>query len=112
MSVLGETRRMMMAPVAEGLMALALGTLVLAGRAVAAVDRALNAWSDAREARHALAQLGSLDDHMLQDIGITRADVRDAASAPLGADPTRLLALRVTERRAARYLARRDQRTH
>lgn len=57
------------------------------------------------ERRQVMADLAHLDDHMLRDLGVTRADVRDAAAAPLFEDPTQLLVLRARERRAAERLA-------
>ncbi|WP_341987520.1 DUF1127 domain-containing protein [Azorhizobium sp. AG788] len=54
--------------------------------------------------RRELALLGSLNDHMLKDIGIDRSDLRDAASQPLWADPTQILVSRSVERRAAHLL--------
>jgi uncharacterized protein YjiS (DUF1127 family) len=57
----------------------------------------------ARAQRHRQArQLAGLDRHMLADIGITGADVRDAFSAPLWEDPTALLRERAIERRMNR----------
>ena len=52
--------------------------------------------------RRAAASLGSLDDRMLADIGITRSDLRDAYSEPLWHDPTDVLAWRAAERRRTR----------
>ncbi len=54
--------------------------------------------------RRELAALGSLNDHMLKDMGIDRSDLRDAASQPLWADPTQILVSRSVERRAAHLL--------
>ncbi|MCJ8145003.1 DUF1127 domain-containing protein [Ancylobacter sp. A5.8] len=52
--------------------------------------------------RHTISQLGQFDDRMLKDIGLTRADLRDAASGPLWQDPTAVLVVRAVERRANR----------
>ena len=52
--------------------------------------------------------LAGLDRHMLADIGITRADLRDAFSAPFWEDPTALLRERALERRVNRVHAARD----
>ena len=52
--------------------------------------------------RNEAAMLGSFDDRMLADIGLTRSDVRDAYSEPLWRDPTTILASRVHERRLNR----------
>ncbi len=101
MSVYGETRRIMTAPVGGALAAL----VVLA---VAGVRQGVEAAANLRrtlEHRRVISQLAGLDDHMLRDIGITRADLRDAAAEPLRADPTRVLVLRNTERRVAQRLS-------
>src|SRR5262245_66329074 len=45
----------------------------------------------ARRHRREANLLAGLDRHMLADIGITRADVRDAFSEPVWGDPTALL---------------------
>ncbi|MFG1429556.1 DUF1127 domain-containing protein [Xanthobacter sp. V2C-8] len=82
--------------------------MAAAGRAAAWAVTGLAAMARTIEHRRVMARLGALEDHMLRDIGITRADVRDAVSAPLGADPTRVLVLRATERRAARRLLCRE----
>lgn len=49
--------------------------------------------------------LASFDDHMLADIGLTRADLHDAISEPRWRDPTMLLDLRRHERLARRHVA-------
>jgi uncharacterized protein YjiS (DUF1127 family) len=56
--------------------------------------------------RRVARQLAGLDRHMLADIGITRADVRDAFSEPFWEDPTALLNERAIERRMNRAIAR------
>ena len=53
-----------------------------------------------RRAAHTLARF---DDRMLADIGLTRADVRDAYAESLWHDPTNLLRARALERRLARH---------
>jgi uncharacterized protein YjiS (DUF1127 family) len=53
----------------------------------------------ARTHRREARVLAGLDRHMLADIGITRADLRDAFSAPFWEDPTVLLNERSGERR-------------
>ena len=53
----------------------------------------------ARRHRREASVLASLDRRMLADIGITRADVRDAFSEPFWDDPTALLRERALERR-------------
>jgi len=45
--------------------------------------------------RAAVRSLGDLDDYLLADIGLTRADLREAIAVPLTDDPSRLLAARV-----------------
>lgn len=100
MSVYGETRRTMTAPVSG-----AVATLVLL--AASAIGQGAKAAAHLRRAlqrRRVITQLAQLDDHMLRDIGLTRGDLRDAAAAPMGADPTQVLVLRTTERRVAQRL--------
>jgi uncharacterized protein YjiS (DUF1127 family) len=53
----------------------------------------------ARRHRREASVLAGLDRRMLADIGITRADVRDAFSEPFWDDPTALLRERALERR-------------
>jgi uncharacterized protein YjiS (DUF1127 family) len=53
----------------------------------------------ARRHRREANILAGLDHHMLTDIGITRADLRDAFSEPFWDDPTVLLRERAIERR-------------
>jgi uncharacterized protein YjiS (DUF1127 family) len=53
----------------------------------------------ARRHRREANILARLDRRMLADIGITRADVRDAFSEPFWEDPTALLRERALERR-------------
>ena len=48
--------------------------------------------------RHAMAQLGAMDDRELADIGLRRQDLRDATALGLGDDPTKMLAARAAER--------------
>jgi uncharacterized protein YjiS (DUF1127 family) len=60
----------------------------------------------ARRHRRDAAMLAGLDRHMLSDIGITRADLRDAFSEPFWDDPTALLRERALERRVNRAVAR------
>jgi uncharacterized protein YjiS (DUF1127 family) len=76
------------------------GTLVRALLAlVALVTSWLKRLSRARQNRRQATMLAGLDRHMLADIGITRADVRDAFSEPFWDDPTALLRERAIERR-------------
>lgn len=53
--------------------------------------------------------LASLDRRMLADLGITRADLRDAFSEPFWDDPTALLRERALERRINRAVGRAPQ---
>src|SRR5947207_2882789 len=50
--------------------------------------------------RRDLSQLADRDDHLLADVGLTRDDLRAAASAPFWSDPTDILERRVNRRRA------------
>jgi uncharacterized protein YjiS (DUF1127 family) len=56
----------------------------------------------ARRHRREAARLAGLDRRMLADIGINRADLRDAFSEPFWQDPTSLLRERASERRMNR----------
>ncbi|MDI4656692.1 DUF1127 domain-containing protein [Xanthobacter autotrophicus] len=105
MSVYGETRKIAFAPAGEMLAALCLTAVSLVGH----VATTAGAIGRAIERRRVMSELAGLDDRMLRDIGVTRADLRDATSGPLLADPTRVLILRATERRAAARLAGRAQ---
>jgi uncharacterized protein YjiS (DUF1127 family) len=83
------------------------GTLVRALLAlVALVASWLKRFSRARQNRRQATVLARLDRHMLADIGITRADVRDAFSEPFWDDPTALLRERALERRLYRVAPR------
>ncbi|MEP9353717.1 DUF1127 domain-containing protein [Xanthobacter sp. KR7-65] len=93
----GETRRTPFAPAGEMVAAFCLAALGLVGKGARVVD----AIGHAIERRQVLASLAHLDDHMLRDIGVTRADLRDAAASPILTDPTQVLVLRANERRAA-----------
>jgi uncharacterized protein YjiS (DUF1127 family) len=76
---------------------LARACAALGAAAGRAAHRLLQAW----RRRHAAAELAVLDDHLLADIGLTRADLADALSQPVWRDPTRVLARRHDERRQA-----------
>ncbi|MFT0860493.1 DUF1127 domain-containing protein [Ancylobacter sp. G4_0304] len=91
MSYIGEVRRTAFS--SFGTMASAL--LVAGSKAAFGFARAVYH-------RHTLSQLGEFDDRMLKDIGLTRSDLRDAASGPLWQDPTAVLVVRAVERRASR----------
>ncbi len=99
MSVYGETRTTIVAPVGTTLAHFLLQAAGLTMKVARAIER-----------RHALNQLGRLDDHMLRDIGLTRSDVRDAASEPIWRDATHVLVTRSVERRAAAKLRARASR--
>ena len=76
------------------------GTLVRVFASVLAfVTRWLKELLEARRHRREANVLAGLDRRMLADIGITRADVRDAFSEPFWDDPTALLRERALERR-------------
>src|SRR5262245_29941170 len=72
-------------------------------RAFASLVALVTAWlkelARARRHRREANILARLDRRMLADIGITRADVRDAFSEPFWDDPTALLRERALERR-------------
>src|ERR1041385_7026102 len=70
----------------------------LAGIVVARVREVAQFLKNRRDA----VTLASLDDRMLADIGLTRGDVRDAASEPVWRDPTAILVSRSQERRVNR----------
>ena len=66
-----------------------------------ATVRAVRRLSKAWRRRHAAAELAALDDHLLADIGLSRADLVDALAQPVWRDPTAALARRHDERRHA-----------
>lgn len=79
------------------------GTLLRAFLAMLAfVARWLKDFARARRHRREAGALAGLDSRMLADIGVNRADLRDAFSEPFWEDPTELLRERVSERRASR----------
>lgn len=69
---------------------------------MALVTRWLKELARARRNRRDAVKLAGLDRRMLADIGISRADVRDAFSEPFWEDPTALLRERAIERRLYR----------
>ena len=87
-------------PIAGGTLLRALASLL------ALVTHWLKALAKARRHRREAAVLAGLDRRMLADIGITRADVRDAFSEPFWQDPTALLRERAIERRLNRAVTR------
>jgi uncharacterized protein YjiS (DUF1127 family) len=83
------------------------GTLLRALLAlVALVTHWLKQLARGRRDRHQTSHLAGLDHHMLADIGITQADVRDAFSEPFWDDPTAILRERAIERRLNRAVTR------
>ena len=81
------------------------GTLVRAfASLLAIVTRWLKKLLRTRRHWHEATTLASLDRRMLADLGITRADLRDAFSEPFWEDPTALLRERAIERRLNRAL--------
>jgi uncharacterized protein YjiS (DUF1127 family) len=74
--------------------------------AIALVTHWVKTLARARRHRREAHVLAGLDRRMLADIGITRADVRDAFSEPFWEDPTALLRERALERRVNRSLTR------
>lgn len=85
------------------------GTLLRVFAALLAfVTRWLRRLLRARRHRRAAVALAGLDRRMLADIGISRADLRDAFSEPFWEDPTALLRERALERRLNRALMRAD----
>jgi uncharacterized protein YjiS (DUF1127 family) len=87
-------------PIGAGVLSRAVAALV----AVAA--RWAKAVAKARRNRQEARKLAGLDRRMLADIGLTRADVRDAFSEPFWEDPTALLRERAIERRMHRPVIR------
>lgn len=83
-------------PVAGGVLVRAFLSLL------AFVTRWLKNFARTRRHRREARELAGLDHRMLADIGVTRADLRDAFSEPFWEDPTDLLRERVSERRASR----------
>ena len=84
---------------------LAIATLARAfASLLALVTYWLKAAARARRHRRQASLLAGLDRRMLADIGINRADLRDAFSEPFWEDPTALLHERAIERRLNRAL--------
>lgn len=69
---------------------------------LALVTRWLKDLARARRHRREARALAGLDRHMLADIGVSHADVRDAFSSRFWEDPTTLLAERAGGRRCYR----------
>ena len=87
-------------PIAGGALVRAFASLV------ALVTYWLKVLARARRHRREARILNGFNGHMLADIGVTRADLRDAFSAPFWEDPTALLRERAIERRMSRALTR------
>jgi uncharacterized protein YjiS (DUF1127 family) len=73
---------------------------------ITALTQQIKALARARRNRRQAIALASFDGRMLQDIGISQADVNDAFSSPFWEDPTSLLRERAIERRMSRVGAR------
>jgi len=83
-------------PIAGGALVRAFASLLaLVTQWLKKLVRARRHWNEA-------TTLASLDRRMLADLGITRADLRDAFSEPFWEDPTALLRERAIERRMNR----------
>jgi uncharacterized protein YjiS (DUF1127 family) len=54
---------------------------------VAALRSTAAAWQRSRRRRAALRELESLDDHMLQDIGVHRSELQSVVAELIGAAP-------------------------
>ncbi len=93
MSVYGETRRLIVAPVGA----------VVAGLITHGIST-VNKLARAVEHRRIVSQMLEFDDYLLRDVGLTRSDLRDAASEPIWSDPSHVLVSRAVERRAANRL--------
>ena len=59
------------------------------------------------QARATMRQLAGMNDHELRDIGLSRADIRDATGLALDEDPGLLLGIRAAERAEAAHWAQR-----
>jgi len=106
MSALGETCRTAVAPVGELLASMILAAAKGTASCMRIVGDMTDSFGRIVSHRRVISQLAEFDDRMLRDIGLNRADLRDAASVPLAHDPTDMLVLRATERRAATSLRR------
>jgi len=83
------------------------GTLVRAFLSLMAfVTRWLKGIARARRHRREAMALAGFDQNILADIGLNRADLQDAFSAPFWEDPTLLLRERAIERRLNRSTLR------
>ena len=71
----------------------------IARAALGVLDRILLWPARALETRRLLDDLGSMSDHELRDIGLTRQDLRDATALPVSQDPGVVFAARAAGRR-------------
>jgi uncharacterized protein YjiS (DUF1127 family) len=76
------------------------GFATLLGVARVAFRTAEAGWAVIRNRRR-VRQLGELDDYLLADMGLTRADLREAYSVPIHHDPSLRLAVLVHEHRVS-----------
>jgi uncharacterized protein YjiS (DUF1127 family) len=97
---MNTTRNIPVVPVAGGTLVRALLALV------ALVTHWARSLARARRHRREAMALAGLDRRMLADIGINRADLRDAFSEPFWEDPTAILHERVNDRRLNRATLR------
>jgi uncharacterized protein YjiS (DUF1127 family) len=86
---------------------LLLGALRVSARAIARrarrVASAIGRLNRIAQHRRRAAVLAQMDKRMLADMGLTRADLRDAFAQPLWKDPTAHLRARALERRLAHH---------
>ena len=75
-------------------------------KAMVAVKRIFKIWYG----RRVVYRLGRLEDRLLQDVGLTRADLQWAEMQPWDVEVTEALADRVARRRKAAHWARRHAR--
>lgn len=64
--------------------------------------------AELRESRQRFLDLTRLDDRTLDDIGVSRGDIHNAAELPLGIDAATAARRAFCERRSRRALRRRD----
>lgn len=76
-------------------------------KAMVAARRGFKIW----HGRRVVYRLGTLDDRMLQDVGLTRADLQWAEMQPWNVDVTEALSERVARRREAAQWGRRHERS-
>ena len=76
------------------------GERVLVDTGMAIIEPAMRLWRNWKR-RDDLAILGELDEHLLDDIGLTAADVREALALPLADNASRMLAGRAHRSRQA-----------